>query len=316
VAIAASGTTRYVRPFAAEAEYKDVLPNVGLSYVSSRRATRSTSAMPKASVAPRTDNLYTAGVVTTSVNAPVALSDVDPETSQAWDLGYRFRSPSMIISAALWSNNFQNRIVSSFDPDLGYSVDRNVGDVKLWGIDAQAGWTPNAAFSLYSSVSYTSSELQDDLQLGRSRSSSRHPVEHADVPAHQGQVAGRNAGVDVHGPRPMACVGRLHGRLPGQARRRPLHHGRQRRGDPGYNVFDLDMRYDLPFGAEGTSIQLNVTNVFDEEYYGNISSGNNAKVIANVNPNLSTPPVSKSVSGALVSVGAPRTIQVTLRTTF
>jgi iron complex outermembrane receptor protein len=33
---------------------------------------------------------------------------------------------------------------------------------------------------------------------------------------------------------------------------------------PGYNVFDIDLRYDLPFGAEGTSLQLNVTNIFDE----------------------------------------------------
>jgi iron complex outermembrane receptor protein len=148
VTLNAAGTgTRYIRPFAAEVEYKDVLPNVGLSYQLAPGHTVYVSYAEGLS-APHRQPLHGGGrtVSATSVNATggdrCRHLDVDPETSQAWDLGYRFRSPSMIISTALWSNNFQNRIVSSFDPDLGYSVDRNVGDVKLWGIDAQAGWTP------------------------------------------------------------------------------------------------------------------------------------------------------------------------------
>ena len=73
------------------------------------------------------------------------------------------------------------------------------------------------------------------------------------------------------------------------------------------------MRYDLPWG-EGTYVQLNVTNIFDEQYYGNISSGNNAKVLPDVDPGVGV--VSKAVSGALVGIGAPRTLQVSLRTRF
>ncbi len=304
VTLNAAGTgTRYIRPFSAEVEYKDVLPNVGLSYQLAPGHTVFISYAEGLS-APRTDNLYTAGVVTTSVNAPVVLSDVDPETSQAWDLGYRFRSPTMIISAALWSNNFQNRIVSAFDPDLGFNVDRNVGDVKLWGIDAQAGWTPNAAFSLYSSISYTNAELQDDLQLSATPTylptkgktlvetpewmftarAQWHVTEDFTV-GFQGKHVGDRFTTDVNDEQ-----------------------------TPAYNVFDLDLRYDLPFGGEGTSLQLNVTNIFDEEYYANISSGNNAKVIPDVNPGPAV--TSKSASGAFVSIGAPRTLQLSLRTRF
>lgn len=304
VTLNAAGTgTRYIRPFSAEVEYKDVLPNVGLSYQLAPGHTVFISYAEGLS-APRTDNLYTAGVVTTSVNAPVVLSDVDPETSQAWDLGYRFRSPTMIISAALWSNNFQNRIVSAFDPDLGFNVDRNVGDVKLWGIDAQAGWTPNAAFSLYSSISYTNAELQDDLQLSATPTylptkgktlvetpewmftarAQWHVTEDFTV-GFQGKHVGDRFTTDVNDEQ-----------------------------TPAYNVFDLDLRYDLPFGGEGTSLQLNVTNIFDEEYYANISSGNNANVIPDVNPGPAV--TSKSASGAFVSIGAPRTLQLSLRTRF
>ena len=44
-----------------------------------------------------------------------------------------------IASVALYHIDYTNRIVSSFDPDLGFSVDRNVGDVKIQGFDAQLG---------------------------------------------------------------------------------------------------------------------------------------------------------------------------------
>ncbi|MBI5940767.1 MAG: TonB-dependent receptor [Caulobacterales bacterium] len=304
VTLNAAGTgTKYIVPFEADVEYNDVLPNVGLSYQVLPGHTVYVSYAEGLS-APRTDNLYTAGVATTSTSAPIVLSDVDPETSQAWDLGYRFRSPTMIVSAAVWSNNFQNRIVSAFDPDLGFNVDRNVGDVKLWGIDAQAGWTPNAAFSLYSSVSYTNSELQDDLQLSATPTflptkgkalvetpewmftarAQWHMTDNFTV-GFQGKHVGNRFTTDVNDEE-----------------------------TPAYNVFDLDMRYDLPFGGEGTSIQLNVTNIFDEEYFGNISSGNNAKIIADVDPGAPITP--KSASGAFVSVGAPRTVQLSLRTRF
>jgi len=273
VTLNAAGTgTRYIIPFEADVEYDAVLPNVGASYQFLPGHTIYVSYAEGFS-APRTDNLYTAGVKTTSTTAPIVLSDVEPETSQAWDLGYRFRSPTMIVSAALWSNDFQNRIVSAFDPDLGFNVDRNVGDVKLWGLDAQAGWTPNAEFSLYSSISYTNSELQDDIQISatptflptRGKALVETPewmftaraqwrvTENLTV-GFQGKHVGDRFTTDVNDEL-----------------------------TPAYNVFDLDMRYQLPFG-ESSSIQLNVTNIFDEEYFGNISSGNNAKTIVDVDP--------------------------------
>jgi hypothetical protein len=61
VPIAAAGTTRYATPFSAEVEYKDVLPNVGVSYQIAPGHTVFVSYAEGLS-APRTDNLYTAGV--------------------------------------------------------------------------------------------------------------------------------------------------------------------------------------------------------------------------------------------------------------
>jgi iron complex outermembrane receptor protein len=43
---------------------------------------------------------------------------------------------------------------------------------------------------------------------------------------------------------------------------------------PGYTTFDLDMDYEFKFrGVESAVVQLNVTNLLDEEYFGTISSG-------------------------------------------
>jgi iron complex outermembrane receptor protein len=77
----------------------------------------------------------------------------------------------------------------------------------------------------------------------------------------------------------------------------------------------MDVRYDLPwFNDKGAYVQLNVTNIFDEEYFGNISSGTNAKTILDVNTTAAV--TSRAPNTAFVSVGAPRTVQVTFSARF
>ena len=60
---------------------------------------------------------------------------------------------------------------------------------------------------------------------------------------------------------------------------------------PGYTVFDLDLGYTFHFkGVESAELQLNLTNLLDEVYFGNISTGTWAAPAA-----------------AQYSIGAPRT---------
>jgi len=302
VSLAPAGTgTQYIVPYSRDVSYDAVLPNVGVSWRIAEGHTVFASYAEGLS-APRTDNLYTVGFDTTTNQ--VTYSDVEPETSQAWDFGYRFRSPTVIFSSALWFNQFENRIVSSFDPDLGFSVDRNVGEVKLWGVDAQAGWTPNEKFSLYGSVSYTNSELQDNLILSATTELPTKGKTLVETP--EWMVAFR-AQYNVTERFSIAFQGK--------------HVGDRFTTDvndeetPGYEVFDFDMRYDLPFfGDKGSYVQLNITNVFDEEYYGNISSGTNNRTIADVNPGPGVTP--RGPNTAFVSIGAPRTIQASLNIRF
>ncbi len=68
---------------------------------------------------------------------------------------------------------------------------------------------------------------------------------------------------------------------------------------PGYTVVDIDLNYGFKlWGIEGAELQLNVTNLLDEEYFGNISSGTGG------------------TSVGFYSIGAPRTVVASLRFDF
>ncbi len=302
VSLVPAGTgTLYIVPYDRSVSYDAVLPNVGVSWRFAEGHTVFASYAEGLS-APRTDNLYTVGFNTTTNK--VTNSDVEPETSKAWDFGYRYKSASVIFSSALWFNEFDNRIVSAFDPDLGFSVDRNVGSVKLWGLDAQAGWTPSEKFSLYGSLSYTNSELQDNLSLGTNLELPTKGKVLVETPE---WMAAFRAQYNITEDLSVSLQGK--------------HVGNRYTTDvndeetPSYNVFDMDVRYDLPwFNDKGAYVQLNVTNIFDEEYFGNISSGTNAKTILDVNTTAAV--TSRNPNTAFVSVGAPRTVQVTFSARF
>jgi iron complex outermembrane receptor protein len=62
-------------------------------------------------------------------------------------------------------------------------------------------------------------------------------------------------------------------------------------------------------------LQLNVINLFDEEYLGGISSQTNALTITDVDP-VTPGNQSRSGSQPTYALGAPRTTMVTLRTRF
>ena len=117
---------------------------------------------------PRTDNLYQP-VRNTTTNA-LDFTTVVPETTKSYDLGYRFRNERIIGSVAAWYIEYNDRIVSSFDNDInsptfGISIDRNVGQVKQQGVDAQLGYVLNDQWTFNTSASWNDSELQDDLAL-------------------------------------------------------------------------------------------------------------------------------------------------------
>ena len=286
--------TEYIAPYSRNVEYDDILPNLGASYRWGEGHSVYVSYAETLS-APRTDSLYG---VRRFADGSIGNPTVQPESAQNFDLGYRYSNPTLVGTVSVFANNEENRIVSSFDDDLGQFVDRNVGAVERIGAEGSIGWSPIEALSLYASATWLSSEVQDDYvnntvsgvpQIVRTKGkelvetpewmlSARASYQFTDYleAGIQAKYTGERWVTDVNDMKVDA-----------------------------FTTVDANVRFDLAqFGYEGTFIQVNADNIFDEQYYANLGT------------RASATPGAPGFSQPFASVGAPRTISATLRVAF
>jgi iron complex outermembrane receptor protein len=294
------GTTQYIAPYSKTLKYDDVLPNVGVNYRLGERGQVFGSYAESTSL-PRTDNLYT---VFRLADGSVGNSTVQPETSRTFEGGYRYQGGPVIFSASAWATQFKNRIVSSYDQENNVFIDRNVGSVKQWGFDAGLGFSPDEKLNTYFSVSYNDSEVQDNVNVG---GTAIYPG--AGLPAGIAPTKGKALVETPH----LTFSNRLEYEVI-----EGLTLGAQTKyvgsrwvtdvNDlkvPSYITTDLDAKYTLEkFGYKNSSIQLNVINVFDKNYYGSLGSQTSAN------------PAAPGYGRPFAQIGAPRTVTVTLRAGF
>lgn len=294
VQFASKGTTQYIAPYSRDVKFDKVLPNIGATYrFGDGQAIYGSYA--ESLSAPRTDSLY---AVTRFADNTIGNPTVQPETSQNFDLGYRYSSGTIVANASVFYNKFDNRIVSTWDEDLGQYVDRNVGSVETTGFEASAGWSPIEALSLYASMTLTDSELQDNYLY-----SVRNGVSNIL------QTKGKK---QVETPKEMFSLrasykfnevfqAGIQGKYTGARWVTDLNDLKV----DDYTVVDLDMRFDFAsLGFAGTYLQVNATNLFDEQYYAGLGTRASAN------------PASFAYSRPFASVGAPRTIMATIRYSF
>lgn len=272
------GTASYLQPYSGTRKYDKILPNVGVSlepwgpehvfYVS----------YAKGFSAPRTDNLYN-----------VQILNVEPEQTDSYDVGYRFQNGPVTASAALWKSDYENRIVTTFDPELGFSVDRNVGAVDLWGFDGAVGAQVAQGLSLYGSVSYNNSEVQEDLPLSATTVLPTAGKQLVETPEW------------TLGSRAEYVIGRFTFGVQGKYVDERFATDVNDEAAPSYTVFDADARLEFQMFGRESFLQLNVLNLADKEYLGSIAT-------SRFNSTPTRPP--------LYAVGAPRTFQLTMRTSF
>jgi iron complex outermembrane receptor protein len=281
----------YIAPFSATAKFDEILPNVGLNWAVTDTQTVYASYAGGLS-APRTDNLYS---VRRLADGSIARANPDPEQTDSFDLGWRYNSGNVLASVALWKSNYKNRIVSSFDPDLGFSVDRNVGDVDLQGVDMQVGWSVNDKLIVSANAAFNDSELQDDLRI-----SSTTVVPTAGKTLVETPEWTYGARVEF---RPLAnlLLG-VEGKYVGERFTTDLNDAKV----DAYTTVNLNAKYDFAVGGtKGMSIRLNVFNLLDEEFYGSISSTTGAVALPGFSP-----------SQPFLTLGAPRTVSATFQVEF
>jgi len=266
-------------PVSFERDYEDVLPNAGLTWRFAPNQQIFASYSENLS-APRTDDLYD--------RIP---ADPAPETSTNIDLGYRYQTSRLIASVSAYSSKFENYIARAITDVLDSNgiptgetivTNVNVGAVDRWGADGQLGFAFNDNFSLYGSVSYLGSEVKEDVPGTPDFPTAGKEL--FEVPEWQYALRAEY----TTGPLTVGLQGKYV-----SERWTNLVNDEQ---TPDYTIVDLDVRYDLSFINEGMYFQVNVLNLLDEEYLGNIST---------------------EISGnRTAQLGAPRTSMATLRMTF
>ena len=284
-----------VAPYEATRKYDKVLPNLGVSYRLDGGHQLYASYAEGLS-APRTDFLY-----------GIQIANPQPETTQAYDLGYRFQGDTVTASLAGWYTKYKNRIVTSYNDETGLFEDRNVGAVDLWGADFEIGVQPVKSLTVYASASWSKSEIQANYLTFTSSQIVEVPTKGKRLVETPEWTFSARAEYEYEGFT-----------LGGQVK----HVGARWATDlndqksPAYTVVDLDVRYDLGdlLNLKGSYLQVNVTNLFDADYLGNISSTRNA--VATTVDSVNGTPVTLSATQPTYAIGAPRTVQATLRLAF
>jgi iron complex outermembrane receptor protein len=153
--------TGYAPPQERVYKYNRVLPNVGLTYKITSAFTTYIN-YSKGLQVPGTDNLYNA------MYYPVGSSQATPvpETSDNFDAGIRYTTPTVQAFVGPWYTRFTNRLASAFDPDTQTTFYRNLGRVDKYGIDGSISWRPIREVTAYLFGSYLKSEIKNNVSLG------------------------------------------------------------------------------------------------------------------------------------------------------
>ncbi|BAV65579.1 TonB-dependent receptor [Sphingobium cloacae] len=289
----------YGRPQQRIFKYNRFLPQAGLVYELTPQASLFAN-YSKGIQVPGTDNLYQIFWYPKGTGSV----EPNPETTDNFDLGGRFRSGNMQAQASVWYTSYKNRLAQSYDIVNSISIYRNLGKVEKYGVDASISYAFMPELQVYAFGSYLKSKIKDDVVL--SVDDDGNPV--------YGETAGkREAGAPTYtfGGRIQARLGPLE--LGGQVKRTGPRYVNDQNlpimsggvavfaaRTPSYTLVDLDAR--LPLGIIGLNdqsyFQFNVTNLFDKRYYGGFDGK------------------TETTTGQFVQIGAPRAVSGTINFAF
>jgi iron complex outermembrane receptor protein len=227
--------------------YNKLLPNAGATF---RLADSNLVYVSYAAgfTAPKTDDLY---------SAPI--DAVKPETSDNFAAGYRYQTRMLNASFNLYDTEYHNRIEQTFDPnDPTVSIDRNVGDARVYGIDIEAGLNPIEHFHLYASANFNHSEYLANYFSSSNGVTFVVPSKGKELLLTPDRTFSFRASYDM-GPITVAISSKyISRRFISDINDLSLG---------GYAVWGFDARYNLPFFNGKSYIQFNVQNLFNRLYF-------------------------------------------------
>ena len=318
--------TGFAPPGERTLKYSKLLPSVGAIYDINQRLSAFASYSKGISV-PSTDNLYNAFFFP----ADTAQAKPEPEITDSFDAGLRYRSSKVQAQIAGWYTLFDNRLASAFDPELNQTVFRNLGRVTKWGIDGSLAYSPNKNLTAYVFASWNQSKIKDNIQIGNLTGG--FTCDTVDPTSVNGirncafTAGNREAGspkysygtslVGTVGPLDLGVTAKRTGPRFIFDNNQPVFTGSttaptevfSSKAD-AYWLVNLDARFNLGYldqQLSKTFVQLNVYNLFDSLYAGGFSGGLN-QALNTAGTAYGNPP--------FIQIGAPRTVSLTVNVGF
>lgn len=315
-------------------KYRKLLPNVGATYDFTPNISGFLSYAKGLSV-PGTDSLYNAFFF--PLDTPQARPD--PETTDSFDAGVRYRSGRIQAQAGLWLTRFNNRLASAYDPELNQTIYRNLGEVDKYGFDASVAFQPIRQLTLYGFGSWNRSKIKENVQTGllptgvtcdtvdpasvdavRSCALTAGKYE-AGAPKYSygasvlGQIGAFQLGVTAKrtGPRYVYDTNLpvLSGDIAGgqQVEIFPAT-------APAYWLVNLDARMSLRMiGLDRSWLQLNVYNLFDKTFVGGFGGGLSQRTSSRTD-SVTGDRIFTYGNPPFAQIGAPRTLMASMNIGF
>ncbi len=278
--------TKYYQPFSTTRSYSKTLPNVGAAWrIDDRNIVF--AAYAEELSPPKVDNLY-------NLKSDGTIDPVQSETSATYELGYRYQSSRVLGSVVGWHTKVKNRIVSTRDPLDDSIIDRNVGDVDMYGLDGQIGGKVGEHLNLYGSLSYVHTALQSDLFISAGKIALTKGKQLVETPPWM---------VGVHGDYKIGDVTLgLNGKWVDKRWVTDVND----LSVPSYTVWDASARWDMDkLGWKNTYLQVNATNIFNAHYNGSLKG-----------TTTSATPGAPGYGRPYAAVAPFRAVQATLRMRF
>ena len=287
------GLPNFRFPFAQTYHFDKPLPNAGASW-NFNPSNQIYVSYSEGFSAPQTDDLYT--------SSPEL---VQPETTDNFAGGYRYQNSRFTLTASGWGAIWHNHIVRSYDPnDPTLSIDRNVGQVTLYGLDLDASWHPIEPLMLYASATVEHSQLDSNYTVTSTTGLSLAlPVKGKELVLTPDEMFTARVQYAI-GPFKVG----VDGKYTGQRYSDDINSEAGRM--PGFTVMDIDAELVVPGTGGHTIFQLNADNVLNARYLVRTTTASN---YANVPLGALTV---KASSGPYYYNAAPPTIYGTLKVKF
>lgn len=278
-------------PFRQTFNYQKTLPNAGVTYrITDDQMVYATYA--KGFSAPKTDDLYTSSSAV-----------VQPESSDSYAVGWRYQGHMLTTSFSAWDVDYHNRIVQSFDPtDPTLSIDRNIGEVQLYGVDLEAGARPFEHFQVYVNAEIMRSDVQSNETVAAvSGVAFSLPTKGKELVLQPDQTFSANARYDFGWIDVGANVKYMGKRWIDDMNTAAM---------PDVTTLNFDARMPITmWGAQNTYLQFNILNLTNTRQPDRVSSVTNANNVAVG----STTIFGKSY---YYTYNTPRSVSVTLHAQF